>query len=272
MPKYRVTIRGKNYAAMADLVLKHRLNIAGHSAKALARGAYRVDAHADSSQIRALERAGYTVRRREDVDKAGKERQTENARRARAAPAGPPPPVADANRYLTVDEIVQSLFAAAAPPNDGFTKLIALPHKTWEQRDCHALKIAHGDGAGRPGIYFLGGVHAREWGSPDILINFVQQLTAAYRTGKGITIGTKTFPAAQIQHIVNDKTVYVFPQANPDGRHHSMTSDPDWRKNRRPAPPGKTSPNCIGVDLNRNFDFLWNFPKYFSPLAPVRNS
>ena len=270
MAKYRVTIRGKDYDAMADLVRKYHLSIAGHSVKALARGAYRVDANADSGEIRTLERAGYTVRRHEDVDKAGKQRQTENARKALAD--GPAPLVATANRYLTVDEIDSSLVATAAPANAAFVKLIELPHKTWEQRACHAIRIAHGNGADRPGLFFLGGVHAREWGSPDILINFVQQLTGAYRDGKAIKIGTKTFTAAQIKTIVNNKTIYVFPQANPDGRHHSMTSDPDWRKNRRPAPPGKTSPNCVGVDLNRNYDFLWDFPKYFNPVAPVRNS
>ena len=69
----------------------------------------------------------------------------------------------------------------------------------------------------------------------------------------------------------------MFPQANPDGRHHSMTVDPMWRKNRRPAEPG--SPSCTvgggdgpGVDINRNYDFLWDFPTKFSPQAPVMTS
>ena len=75
-----------------------------------------------------------------------------------------------------------------------------------------------------------------------------------------------------VQQIVNQKDVYVFPQANPDGRHHSITVAADWRKNRRPAPAGATNPNCDGVDLNRNYDFLWNFPAHFAPTAPVANS
>src|SRR5260370_38125245 len=36
------------------------------------------------------------------------------------------------------------------------------------------------------------------------------------------------------------------------------------RKNRRPAPAGVTSPWGIGVDINRNFDIVWNFPKYYN--------
>ena len=80
------------------------------------------------------------------------------------------------------------------------------------------------------------------------------------------------FTAVQIQKIVNEKDVYVFPQANPDGRHHSMTQAPNWRKNRRPAPAGSSNPDCVGVDLNRNYDFLWNYTVHFDPNAPVANS
>ena len=47
MKSLRVTIRGKTYGAMADLVRKHRLSIAGHTGKKV-RGGYRVDALVDS--------------------------------------------------------------------------------------------------------------------------------------------------------------------------------------------------------------------------------
>lgn len=271
MPRYRITVSGKDYDAMADLVRKHKISIAGHTVKKLAKGRYRVHAHADGAQIRALEKAGYKVKQHEDVDKAGKQRQAE-FRAARKKRLAEGTQVAEVGRYLTVTEVESALSAVAAPPNDSFTELITLPQKTWENRVCHAIKIAKGDSQGRPGIYFLGGIHAREWGSPDILINFVEQLTHAYRTNTGITIGPKRFTASQIQKIVNEKDIYVFPQANPDGRNHSMTKDPDWRKNRRPAPAGRTNPHCVGVDLNRNYDFLWDFTKYFDLSAPVRNS
>ena len=180
--------------------------------------------------------------------------------------------VAAANHYLNVDDIESSLANAASGPNAPFTQLIKLPNKTWEGRECHAIKIGHGQQTGRPGIYFLGGVHAREWGSPDILINFVEQLCEAFRTQTGITLGGMKFSAPKIQKILNEKDIYVFPQANPDGRNHSMTQAPDWRKNRRPAPAGDHNPDCIGVDLNRNYDFLWKYTTHFDPAAPVANS
>jgi carboxypeptidase T len=173
--------------------------------------------------------------------------------------------------YLNVDEVESALAAFVAPPNDSFTQLITLPNPTWEGRVCHAVRIAGGAAASpRVGIYLLGGVHAREWGSPDILISFIERLATAYRTDAGITLGGKSFTAAQLQAIVGTKELYVFPQANPDGRQHSMTADPNWRMNRRPAP--AHAPTCVGVDINRNYDFLWHFPEYFSPEAPVANS
>ena len=179
--------------------------------------------------------------------------------------------------YLNVDEVESATTQANGAGNAGFTELITLPNPTWEGRTCHAIRIHQGPGPAPGGVYFLGGIHAREWGSPDILINFLQLLTTAYRTNTGITQGAASFTAADIQRIVSTLDVVVFPQANPDGRHHSMTVDAMWRKNRRPA--GAGAPACAtgggsgpGVDINRNYDFLWDYPTKFSAAAPVMTS
>jgi carboxypeptidase T len=174
--------------------------------------------------------------------------------------------------YLNVTEVESALGVAANAPNAAFSQLITLPNQTWETRTCHALKIANGSGANRPGVYLLGGIHAREWGSCDILIALIEVLQAAYRGNTSITLGGKTFSAADVQTIVNTLDLFIFPQANPDGRNYSMTTDAMWRKNRRPAPAGQSDPACVGVDLNRNYDFLWNYPQYYSPRAPIANS
>ena len=178
--------------------------------------------------------------------------------------------------YLNVAEVETALALAARPENAAFTELTTLPHRTWEGRTCSALRIHAGQKA-RAGVYLLGGVHAREWGSPDILVNLVQLLTDAYRTGTGITQGGASISADEVRRIVTTLDVVVFPQANPDGRHHSMTLDPMWRKNRRPAEPGQPAcpgggGNGPGVDLNRNYDFLWEYTTAFSPQAPVATS
>jgi murein tripeptide amidase MpaA len=271
MPRYHVKITGRDYDAMADLVRKYSVNVAIHTVEKLAKG-YRIDAHATGTQLTKLESVGYKVERYENADKEGKARQKEVRKATKKGMAVESLAVSSGSSYLNVADVETALAAVAAAPNTAFTKLIKLPNKTWESRVCNALKIGKGTGAGRPAIYFLGGVHAREWGSPDILINFVQQLTDAYRTNSGITIGTQTFTAAQIKKIVETKDTYVFPQCNPDGRHFSMTSDAMWRKNRRPAPAGHPQSSCVGVDINRNYDFLWNYPVYFNPASPIANS
>ncbi|MDQ3900384.1 MAG: M14 family metallopeptidase [Actinomycetota bacterium] len=175
-----------------------------------------------------------------------------------------------------MDEVETAIALAAGPTNAEFTELLTLPYQTWEGRSCRAIRIHHGEAA-RSGVCLLGGVHAREWGSSDILINFVQRLTDAYRTGADINQGDATVSAEQVRAIVDTLDIVVFPQANPDGRHYSMTIDPMWRKNRRPTDAG--DPGCIngggsgpGVDINRNYDFLWDFPTVFDSSAPVATS
>jgi hypothetical protein len=160
--------------------------------------------------------------------------------------------------YVTFDDVEAALATAASGPYAAFTTLITLPNKTWELLTCHAIKIGKGVDAGRPGVFFLGGIHADEWVCPDILVNFIELLQAAYvdPTRAGITLGGKSFSYDEIQRIVDRLDIYVFPLANPDGRKYNRASDYLWRKNRRPADP---TYNCIGVDLNRNFDFLWDY-------------
>jgi hypothetical protein len=52
---------------------------------------------------------------------------------------------------------------------------------------------------------------------------------------------------------------------NPDGVRHDQANSNLWRKNRNPASSRPNEPLSVGVDLNRNFDFLWNFTEKFDP-------
>jgi hypothetical protein len=144
--------------------------------------------------------------------------------------------------------------------------LIALPEKTFEGRACHALRIAKDYRKEKPGILILGGVHAREWGGPDIVVNFAADLMKAYSHRKGLKYLKKTFQAREIQTVIEDRTVVIFPCVNPDGVEFSHTKIHLWRKNRNPTY-SKGDPKKIGVDINRNYDFLWDFKKFFHPAA-----
>lgn len=103
--------------------------------------------------------------------------------------------------YLNITEVESALTVATSAPFAGFTQLIPLPNLTWEGRQCNAIRIRDGSDPGRPGVLFLAGIHAREWGSPDILIFFIQQLEQAYQGGIGITLGGNTFSASDIKTI-----------------------------------------------------------------------
>jgi hypothetical protein len=87
MSRYRVTIFGRDYDAMADLVRKHKIDVLQQTVRRLDEGGYSVDAIVDDVQMRALEprsveterleTTGYTIERHEDVNEAGKARQEE---------------------------------------------------------------------------------------------------------------------------------------------------------------------------------------------------
>ena len=53
---------------------------------------------------------------------------------------------------------------------------IELPEHTHEGRTCHALRIAKSFDRSKPAALVIGGVHAREWGGPDIVANFADYL------------------------------------------------------------------------------------------------
>jgi murein tripeptide amidase MpaA len=169
--------------------------------------------------------------------------------------------------YFNVIE-VESALSALAAAYPGLTGLISLPNTTHEGRSCHALRIGTGSVASKDAVLFIGGVHAREWGSCEICINFAADVLEAYTLGTGVVYGGKPFTNAQIKAIVEGLHVFVFPMVNPDGRHHSQTVVPLWRRNRNPADSGG-NPDCVGIDINRNYDFLWDFPNLFAPSAPV---
>ncbi|KAJ0123269.1 carboxypeptidase a [Diaporthe amygdali] len=114
-------------------------------------------------------------------------------------------------------------------------------------------------------VYFNGGIHARERGSSDGVLYFISDLLYANATGAGLTYGSKSYTNAQVKTALAAGIVFV-PLSNPDGVAYDQSSNSCWRKNRNPAS-STGSASSIGVDLNRNFDFLWDFTKKFASSA-----
>jgi carboxypeptidase T len=158
--------------------------------------------------------------------------------------------------YLTATAVEQCLtYLANTYPQ--IVSRTALPEVSPEGRTSHAIKIAHGSSsAGRRGVLFIAGVHARELVNPDLAVAFALKLCQAYTGNTGLTFGGKSYTAGNVKMIVDTLDTIIFPLVNPDGRAYVQTPGGDswWRKNR--GTHGGTS--CVGVDLNRNFDFLWS--------------
>jgi hypothetical protein len=80
MPRYRITITGKDREMMLDLVRKHKIQVFDHGIHHTAAHGYGVDAIAEPADIERLRNAGYHLQQHEDVDERGKARQQEVGR------------------------------------------------------------------------------------------------------------------------------------------------------------------------------------------------
>jgi murein tripeptide amidase MpaA len=162
--------------------------------------------------------------------------------------------------YLTATE-VESALSVLAATYPALVSVVPLPEPTEEGRTSSVVQLRAGTGPPRTGVLITGGVHAREWGGSDICVALATNLLRSYSTGSPLQYGRKTFPASDVRAILDTLDVFVAPDVNPDGKAYSQTIDPGgpqsfwWRKNRRREGLPGTS---VGVDVNRNFDFLWS--------------
>jgi murein tripeptide amidase MpaA len=171
--------------------------------------------------------------------------------------------------YLNTEEI-EDVIISQSNVYSSLSKIIELPKTSVEGRKIHAIIIGKNkDNKLHNSIFLTGGMHAREWGTSDICVSFASDILEAYTLNTGLRYGNKYFNAEQIKKIVEKVNLIILPDVNPDGKAYSQ-SDPTrimWRGNRH-----LEDPSCFGVDLNRNFDFLWDFKKFFSPDAKIRTS
>jgi carboxypeptidase T len=261
MPILHVAITGRDRRHLTALGPKLRIVVVGY--KESKRG-ITVDAYVRSEKVDWLRKQGYGVTPLENVEPHDRERQAEEQAAAkRRLKTGRYGDVIWSGGYLTAEEVERAIDIGATN-HAGYFERIPLPNLTWEKRRVHAVRIGKGTGRNRPAVCFIGGVHGREWGGPDILIYFAVRLLRAYRDRQGFRLGKHVVSPARVRRLVETMDIVLLPQVNPDGRRFSMDRHPFWRKNRRPAPRGKDH-RSIGVDLNRNFPFLWRFDHHFAP-------
>jgi hypothetical protein len=139
-------------------------------------------------------------------------------------------------------------------------QLFEPPFETYEGRKFPAAVV--GD---NPRVFIMSGIHARERGGPDNVIYFLADLLAAQKAGTGVTYGDKSYSAEDVEKALSAGVV-VIPLTNPDGVAYDQSTDSCWRKNRNPeSAVGAANGRDIGIDLNRNYDFIWDYKKHFHP-------
>ena len=180
----------------------------------------------------------------------------------------------------TARAIEAELARLAADHPDRCTRTVA-PNRSHEGRSISYVTISGGASGGRP-VLLTGGVHAREWAPPDVLLTLLDRLLRAYEAGADFVVSAFTdtapardivypevaIPAADVKRIVDRLDFSVLALVNPDGRAFSQSAPANamWRKNRRPPEAGS---DCMGVDLNRNLDVAWDFERYYNDAGDV---
>jgi murein tripeptide amidase MpaA len=139
-----------------------------------------------------------------------------------------------------------------------------LPEPSVEGGPVFGLRLRAGEGGERPGVLLVGGTHARELMNPDLLVELAVHLVVSATRGTDLVLGERTWPARDLRLLLDTLDLYLVPCANPDGRHHVLTVDDLWRKNRRYDP----GASCDGVDLNRNADLLWGVTEGQTSCSP----
>ncbi|MCX6835740.1 MAG: M14 family zinc carboxypeptidase [candidate division Zixibacteria bacterium] len=149
--------------------------------------------------------------------------------------------------YKTLSEIYAYLDGVIADHPD-----IVSPKQsiglTLEGRDMWAVKISDNPSVDEdePEVLFTAGIHCREVATPEILFNYMNYLTNNYAT------------VPEVKQLVDNREIWFILACNPDGYAYNEYIAPEglgmWRKNRRDNGDG-----TFGVDLNRNFGYMWGY-------------
>ncbi|XP_033729870.1 carboxypeptidase B-like [Pecten maximus] len=106
-------------------------------------------------------------------------------------------------------------------------------------------------GTHKKSIFMDGGIHAREWIAPAVVLYMIDQLANNPNNDPDIA------------NLLDKFDWYLVPLVNPDGYEYSRNGDRMWRKNMASSYGTQHSffgcgSNEMGVDLNRNFGYHWD--------------
>ncbi|MBW3661771.1 MAG: hypothetical protein KY469_01625 [Actinobacteria bacterium] len=189
------------------------------------------------------------------------------------------PQPGERDEYRIVDDYRTDLVALVEQFGpEGLARLIELPTPSLVGRTLWGIEIAEDVDRqdGRPVLYMDGLHHAREWPAGEMPIMWAHDLLEGHGTDPDMT------------HIVRNARTIIVPCVNPDGFVRSRMSpvqvdssndvfnagqlalgisgqESYWRKNLRSfsgvnvdgGATDRDNPDAYGIDLNRNYPFLW---------------
>jgi Zinc carboxypeptidase len=166
---------------------------------------------------------------------------------------GLPPPRDERDRLRTDDgyhdaAMVEALLQAFAEDHPEITRLHEIG-RSWQDRPVLAMLITdHPDiQEDEPAVLFNGTHHGSELLSMEPVLDIIEQLTRGYEEGD-----------ERVRRWVDGLEIWCVPVVNPDGldRHWFVTSS-SGRNNCRDLDGDGEVGAREGVDLNRNYPFLW---------------
>ncbi len=166
--------------------------------------------------------------------------------------------------YRTVEEVLNHMLVVS----DTYPQLTELVDygDSWEKvqdpnsgYDILAMRITNEAIAGpKPVLLIVSTHHARETVVPEIADFYIDYLTGGFRGQGGYGIDP------DVTWLVDHREIWIVPLVNPDGRKMIEPSGWWWRKNTNDTinpgcawPP--TASNHYGVDINRNYDYMWGY-------------
>ena len=126
-----------------------------------------------------------------------------------------------------------------------------------ENRPIYAVKISDNPtiNENEAQVHMNALIHAREPQAMMTIMYYMFYLLENYGTDPEVT------------YLVNNREIYFIPCINPDGYEYNRSTNPGgggmWRKNRRLNAGGS-----YGVDLNRNFGYMWGYDNIGSSGTP----
>ncbi|MFN8371039.1 MAG: M14 family metallopeptidase [Bacteriovoracaceae bacterium] len=106
-------------------------------------------------------------------------------------------------------------------------------------------------------MLYIGAHHASEWASVEVTMRLLYYFINSVSTNP------------RLKELLSNCEIWFVPVLNPDGYQYTFTTDRNWRKNLSDNDnDGKFNPNQDGVDINRNYDYMWGYDSVGSTNIP----